>query len=546
MERYLPDDIYVPQRTAPVACIKDMASYINKILGCCTIDAESIVLVLASLVTHFTFEEIYQIFPVYNNSIANAVNRLVKRGYLRENPFPRFDGMSKKYFSITSAGHCVANSFFLGTVPIKYRYGRKENAVAHVYSTGINLFAFLSYGIPVSWKREVLLSGGDITMRKGSIQTDACIYAYEGMEKRQFYIEQDMGFERDAELYGKMEKYCLIGIMGIPQDAIIFSFRYKGISVTKPSRAGTVYSRTGVNSILSKMNEHGLQDARQLLDLYPDDKFLREFLITCGAVRTDKGYPVSKTGVKIDEGFLKDFLFSLKYHVNEYVLRDLNKKQAVLAKNRLSQFVALFYEWIDKGMMSGIPHQMLRGFPIYFVPTSLMGSYGDVLFPEELGMSEKIRKTLSDCYGTLGNYQMLTPVLALKGGYSMCLRNAFPYMIDGKNKGYVCVEFLNIDLSAWVRLRMFHSYYEGAVPVHVIAVLNDQRQVNDLYRYLGCYYTEMAVVLDRKAILSCMYKDLGCEKKLFTVTDPFGTEKLYHSESCTYKELHCGYSGING
>lgn len=111
---------------------------------------------------------------------------------------------------------------------------------------------------------------------------------------------------------------------------------------------------------------------------------------------------------------------------------------------------------------------------------------------------------------------------------------------------YVCVEFLNIDLSAWVRLRMFHSYYEGAVPVHVIAVLNDQRQVNDLYRYLGCYYTEMAVVLDRKAILSCMYKDLGCEKKLFTVTDPFGTEKLYHSESCTYKELHCGYSGING
>lgn len=532
-------DMYVPRRTAPVACIKDMADYINRVLGCCTVDAESTVLVLASLVTYFTFEEIYQVFPVYNNSIANAISRLEKRGYLRRNPFPRFDGMSKKYFSITSAGHDVANSFFLGTIPVRYRYGRKENAVAHMYSAGINLFAFLSYGIPISWKREMLLSGKNAAAQKGSLRADACICAYEGMEKeRQFYIEQDMGFERDAELYGKMENYCLNGIMDNPQDAIIFSFRYKDISVTKPSRAGTVYSRTGVNSILLKMREHNLQDARQLLKLYPDDRFLQEFLTVCGAVKMKEGYPVLKNGVKIDEHFLKDFLFTLKFHVNEYVLKDLNKKQAVLAKNRLAQFVALFYDWIDKGQLSGILHQMLQGFPLYFIPTSLMSSYGEILFPEELGINGKIHETLSGCYGPLGKYQVLSPTLSLKNGYTMHFRNAFPYMINGRYEGYVCMEFLNIDLSAWIRLRMFQAYYEGDVPVHVIAVLNDQKQVNDLYQYLGCYYMEMAVVLDKKAVLSCMYNDLGQENMLFTVADPFGTERLYHNVGCTYRELY--------
>lgn len=539
MNRYLTNNIYVPQRTVPAASIKEMCRYINGILGCCTVDAESAVLALASLTTYFTFEEVYQVFPVYNNSIANAVGRLVKQGYLKENPFQKFDGMSKKYFSITSAGHDVANSFFLGTIPVRYRYGRKENSIAHIYSTGINLFAFLSYGVPLSWKREVILCRRTVSAGKGSLRADACICVYEGLEQeRRFYIEQDMGFERDAVLYDKMENYCLNGIMDNSQDAVVFSFRYKNISVTKPSRAGTVYSRSGVKSILSRMREHGLQDARQLLQIYPDDLFLQEFLKLCGAARTKKAHTIPKGGIDIDEAFLNEFIHSLKYHVNEYVIKDLNKRQAVLARNRLAQFVGLFYDWMNNDQMPGMLRQMLKGFPLYFIPTSMMVSYGEVFFPKELGLIEKIRQTLCSCYGALGEYQMLTPVLHLKNGYSLQLRNALPYTIGGRFKGYVCVEFLNADLSAWIRLRMFQAYYGEEIPVHVIAVLDDQKQVNDLYKYLGCFYPEMAVVLDRNAILSCMYYDLGRADRLFTVTDPFGTDKLYLNDGCTYIELH--------
>ena len=75
--------------------------------------------------------------------------------------------------------------------------------------------------------------------------------------------------------------------------------------------------------------------------------------------------------------------------------------------------------------------------------------------------------------------------------------------------------------------------------MHVIAVFDDQKQVSDMYSHLGCYYPELSVVLDRKAILSCMYCDLGKEGRLFTLTDPFGADaRLYHSGSCTYKELY--------
>lgn len=539
MRRYLPDDIYVPQRKAAVTSVKELCIYINEMLGCCTEDAESVILVLASL-AYFTFEEFFLIFPVYNNSIPNAVNRLVKRGYLKENPFPKFDGMSKKYFSITSAGHNAANSFFLGTVPVKYKYGRKENAVAHMYSAGINLYAFLSFGIPITWKREVLLSIRSGVPQKGSLQVDACVGIYEGTDQeRVFYIEQDMGFERDSQLYGKLEKYAAYGIMMNAQDAVIFSFRYKGISVTKPSRAGTVYSRTGVSSILERMKEHGLADARQLLGLYPEDDFLQEFLVLCGAARVKDGCIILRPGINIDETFLKEFIFSLKFHVNGYVLKDLNKRQSKLAKNRLAQFVALLYEWMDNGQMQSVSSWMLQGFPVYFMTTSLMCSYGEILMPEELGLRKKMEQTLYSCYGELSEYHVITPTFSLKNGYSLRLRNTFSYTIDGKERGMVCVEFLNVDLSAWIRLRMFQSYYEGEVPVHVIAVFDDQKQVSDMYRYLGCYYPELSVVLDRKAILSCMYCDLGKEGRLFTLTDPFGADaRLYHSGSCTYKELH--------
>lgn len=539
MRHYLPDDLYVPQRTAVVTSVKELSAYVNKMLGCCTDDAESVILVLASL-AYFTFEEFFLVFPIYNNSIPNAVNRLVKRGYLKENPFPKFDSMSKKYFSITSAGHHAANSFFLGTVPVRYKYGRKENSAAHMYSAGINLYAFLSFGIPMMWKREVLLGIGSGIAQKGALQADACIGICEGTgQERFFYLEQDMGFERDSQLYGKLEKYALYGVMMHPQDAVIFSFRYKGISVTKPSRAGTVYSRAGVSSVLERLREHDLADARQLLELYPEDGFLREFLVLCGAARVKDGCIILRQGINIDETFLKDFLFSLKFHVNGYVLKDLNKRQSILAKNRLAQFVALFYGWMDKGQVPGVAHQMLQGFPVYFMATSLMCSYGEILMPEELGFREKIGQTLYDCYGSLGKYHMVTPELPLKNGYSLRLRNAFSYIIDGEERGLVCVEFLNVDLSAWIRLRMFHSYYEGEQPVHVITVFDEQKQVSDMYRYLGCYYPEISVVLDRKAVLSCMYQGIGKDGRLFTLTDPFGEDaRLYHSMSCTYKELY--------
>ena len=539
MRSYLSEDIFVPQRTAAVTSVKELSLYINEMLGCCTDDAESVLLALASL-ADFTFEEFFLVFPIYNNSIPNAVNRLVKRGYFKASPFPRFDGMSKKYFRITSAGHQAANSFFLGTVPVRYKYGYQENSAAHRYSVGLNLYAFLSFGQPFLWKKEVLLGTGRGMPQKGALQADACVGIYEGTDKeRQFYIEQDMGFERDSQLYGKLERYAAYGVMGNPQDAVLFSFRYKGISVTKPSRAGTLYSRTRVNAILARMKEHGVADAGQLLELYPDDAFLQEFLVLCGAAERKKDGIMRKPGITIGEAFLKEFLFSLKFHVNGYVLRDLNQKQSRLARSRLAQFVALFYGWMDKGQLQGVSRQMLQGFPVYFMTTSLLCSYGEILMPEELGLPDKMERTLYDCYGKLGSYQMTTPALPLQNGYSLCLRNAFPYTIAGKGHGLVCVEFLNTDLSAWVRLRMFWSYYEGELPVHVIAVLDDQKQVSDLYTYLGCYYPEIAVVLDRKAVLSCMYGDLGKSGRLFTLSDPFGGgARLYHGGSCTYKDLN--------
>lgn len=540
MRHYLSDDIFVPQETAAVTSVKELSLYVNRVLCCCTDDAESVVLVLASL-AYFTFEAFFLIFPVYNNSIPNAVNRLVKRGYLKENPFPKFDSMSKKYFSITSAGHCAANSYFLGTIPVRYRYGRRENSAAHIYSTGLNLYAFLSFGLPMTWRREVLLSTGTGTVRKGALQADACVSIWEGTgQERFFYIEQDMGFERDSQLYGKMEKYAAYCVMAEPQDAVIFSFRTKNVSVTKPSRAGTVYSRAGVNSILERLRKHGLTDAGQLPELYPEDGFLREFLIVCGALgENSDGGTVRIPGVIIDETFLKDFKFSLKFHVNGYVLRELNRRQSVLAKNRLAQFVALFYGWMDKGQVQGTAYQMLQGFPVYFMTTSLMCTYGGILMPDRFKFRERMSKTLQDCYGELGGYHMVTPELPLKNGYTVRLRNAFCYMIDGKDCGLVCVEFLNVDLSAWIRLRMFYALYEGALPVHVIAVFDDQKQVSDMYGYLGCYYPELSVVLDRKAVLSCMYSDIGKEGALFTLSDPFGEDaRLYHKNSCTYKDLH--------
>ena len=108
------------------------------------------------------------------------------------------------------------------------------------------------------------------------------------------------------------------------------------------------------------------------------------------------------------------------------VLKDMNKRQSTLANNRLAQFVKLLYGWMNNGQLQGVSIRMLQGFPVYFMTTSLMCSYGEILMPEELGLRTKMEQTLYSCYGELSEYHVITPTLSLKNGYSLRLRMRFP------------------------------------------------------------------------------------------------------------------------
>ena len=550
MKRYLLNDMYVPAAIPDVTTAADLVSYLNEVLGCDIPDLSGALLVIGAHVVYFTLEEIFTTFDLTTSAISNTINRLVKRGFLKSGNFAAFDGTSRKYYSITKSGYDMANSFFLGTLPGKYKYGRKENAVSHIYSCGMNFFHALMLHIPFYYRKEVILNGSLSSSfnrsSKGELQAD-CVITFKskapevGQLEHTFYVEEDLGFERDSVLHEKLRRYQSLGIMDRAGDGILFSFRYKDVSATAPSGQGFgLYSKKGALYILDLMHNGHVLDARELTDtLSKDDApYLYDFLTMCGAYKDGR---INKKAPAVTEEFLQDFISSLSYHRNEYAIRDMNRRQCRLYRSRLSRFVSLYFTWAGENRVLSEMNAYLSGFSVYFAPTCLFSSYLRFLLPAESGLLSSLSASLLSYYADLGDYMLLSPPLLLDDGHTLHFRNCFPYLCGETYSGFVCVEFLNTDLCAWIRVLYFLKLYKGDVPFHILCVFDTQEQVNEFYGYLLCYYGETAIFLDKSLILCTMSYELGREKRFFTMPDPFGKkarDRFYHSACALYADLY--------
>lgn len=541
MKHYLEHDFYVPSPLSSVTSPSDLISHLNHMLGCDISDLSGALLVIGAHVIYFTLEEIFTTFELSTSSISNTLNQLVRRGLLKRGNFTAFDGTSRQYYAITNSGYDIANSYFLGTLPGKYKYGRKENAVSHIYSCGVNFFHALMLQVPFYYQKEVSLGGAAAFSgsRKGIAQAD-CVLTYRdhaGASDRIFYIEEDLGFERDSVLYEKLCCYLRAGSMNKSCDAILFSFRYKNISVTAPSGQGFgLYSKKGAQYILSLLEENHVQDARELVK--DGDPYLLSFLTMVGVYRDGR---MIRRSPAITREFLQDFITALSFHRNEYVLRDINRQQCRLYRTRLSRFVSLYFTWIGENRILSELFAYLSGFSVCFIPTCLCSSYLRFLLPRETGLLEDIRRTLLSYYKDIGAYASLSPTIRLEGDLSMRFRNCFPYLSGEAYSGFICVEFPCMDLCSWIRILYFLKLYKGNIPFHILCVFDTQEQVNEFYGYLLCYYGEPALLLDRSIILCTMSYDLGQERRIFTMPDPYGKrakDRFYHFTSALYEELH--------
>ncbi len=540
--------MYVPA-AIQIKTTTELISYLNEILGCNIPDLSGAILIIGAHTVYFTLEEIFTTFNLTTSAISNTINHLVKRGFLKRGRFAAFDGTSRQYYSITKAGYDIANSFFFDCISGKYKYGRKEHAVSHIYSCGMNFFHALMLHIPFYYQREVVLNNNCPSFHrssKGELQVDSIITfnpkpSTNTIQKHTFFVEEDLGFERDPILYEKIKRYYALGIMDDINDSILFSFRYKDISVTAPSGQGFgLYSKKGVNYILELMDKFKKKDARELIQILApnEEPYLYDFLTMCGAYRD--GHIIKKSP-EITEEFLRDFIMALSYHRNEYAIRDMNKQQCQLYRKKLSRFISLYFTWIQENRTLPELYAYLSGFSLYFTPTCLFSTYLRYLMPKECNLLSDLSISLLSYYKDIGDYMVLSPVLSIGGEYSLRLRNCFPYLVEEIYSGFVCVEFLNTDLCAWMRVLFFLKFYKGDVPFHILCVFDTQEQVNDFYSYLLCYYGEPALFLDRNLIVCTMSYEIGRKKRFFTMPDPFGKktrDRFYHSACALYVDLY--------
>ncbi len=165
---------------------------------------------------------------------------------------------------------------------------------------------------------------------------------------------------------------------------------------------------------------------------------------------------------------------------------------------------------------------MTAGFPVYFMPTTLLADRFQYAFLQDYPAArKKIEKVLSTYYSAIKFVSDVSePIYDPQLEDYVCFRNIFSYGYvyehSGiKEKGYISIEFLSFDLGAWLRTYWFEHYLRSdQKPAIKLIVVLDTYDEYQLFLKTIKYRNKGKNYLDRSGIYGVYFKDILEEKKI--------------------------------
>ena len=527
----LDNDIFVRHRSCNADSVNDIKDYINRCFNCSAGDGTDAVLVLAAYCVYISYEEIYGTFTLHSRKIEQKViPLLLKKGFLVKCPARGNGSVTRTYFRITPAGFKAANELCFGMNPNSFKKMRTKSGdgrfADHIYLSGYNLFAVISFGIPFEWRREFPYTNGrgySGPRTKGDLIVDAMCAFYPGDPSRYriAYFEEDTGSEDVGTLLGKLEKYRKYHLMDELRDMVVFSF-YSNMSDPSQSPRADAFATTKCLELFNYMKNHGISNAVFLAgNSDVDQEYLKSILIATGAARMDGNGRVVRTKYNLTLDRVGEFYSSLLFRRNPFQCREFNLRHASFAFRRMQRMAGFILS-----RLSSLPlfaREMAKGFPVYCMATTLVSErlpYGMLSDFKEL--SGKLSDSFSSSFGETSFLKELSERLTVsRNGDYIRLRNAFSYYYGGQ-QGTVAAEFMSFDLGAWIRAVMFLNYINSewdTVPVQFICIFDTLEHYRGFLRLVKKIPEQGPPDGARSGIYGLMAKDIGIPGKIFRLEE---------------------------
>lgn len=372
------------------------------------------------------------------------------------------DGFSRTFYYLSQEGFYEAAPLFASGIPSEFKRRGKEYSVMHDYSVGLNALQLILFGKPFSFIREYSYGVSAATGRDkaGSLRVDAiCIFQN---TPYRLFIEEDLGNEPNGTLLDKLVKYKRFGNMEhAATEAIVFSFRKPYCTAEPPEYP--VYSPSSLKAFLRRLEASGVNSLADVIrgansgsqKLSEADYNMSSSIARCVGILSRDGRvhgDMSLTG-------LADFIREIEELRSDWRVKDLNKQQYDFTLAKYKMLSGLLISKYRRNNMNTDLYmsEMMKGFSVWMVPTSLLVNYLPYIYPELSGMHTTFENALKGLWPEARYASSLLQKRLLKADGNpmpLILKNIY-----SAGDEQISIEYVSRDIGALMRVIRFRMDY---------------------------------------------------------------------------------------
>ncbi len=445
--------------------------------------------------------------------ITYKLTALKKDGSIRSVRLSKEDEGSRVLYYITKKGYeKICGYLPQGELFIPYTHVDRPKQYIHDYSSGMNFLGLFHNTYRHRYYHETSFSSGGQILPKAEqgVSADAlAVILLPDSDKRIFYIEQDMGTERQWKLTEKINSYLANRLLSDRRE-ILFSFRYRELN----PREIVCLNKESVHSLYSAMESTGftgplykfrISDAKgdsyicrecrsSFLRYYPQGgrltkEEIEEHLLSLMANEKDEEF--SSLVSQILKKRHEHFAYQRMFHLWEYYHNALTGKKGLT--NVLMYFLS------GKSVYGCATPSLRECLPLFMYDR---GSSPISLFERNVLLRYFPKETLSyRGAALLQNTQ--TFAYDWLAAVPLTLPHSYSYNAGGADC-MVCVEWLSCDIGSFVRASYMAKHLVRSERVCMILVSADMEPVKKFCE-LTQYYMFSAMGIPRNNIFICFH-----------------------------------------
>lgn len=422
-------------------------------------------LVILYLCKYVSADELTYYLGLPENSFKSLhvqLNYMEKKKLINKISLRSKDGFSRTFYYLSQEGFYAAAPLFASGIPSEFKRRGKEYSVMHDYSVGLNALQLILFGKPFSFIREYSYGVSAATGRDkaGSLRVDAiCIFQN---TPYRLFIEEDLGNEPNGTLLDKLAKYKRFGNMEhAATESIVFSFRKPYCTAEPPEYP--VYSPSSLKALLSHLEATKVNSLAEVIKCQNSSSqgvSEADVAMSCNVARS-VGILSRDGRISGDMSLagLADFIRELEELRSDWRVRDINKQQYdfTLAKYRMLSGLLISKYQRNNRNTDLYMSEMMKGFSVWMVPTSLLVNYLPYIHPELSGMHTAFENALKGVWpSTRYSGCLLQRRLVKLNGSPMplILKNIYE-----AGDVQISIEYISRDIGALMRVLRFRTDY---------------------------------------------------------------------------------------